>query len=388
MPVLPEWINYHFPTKIHFETDCAYKVGTFVKNFGNRILLVSTQREMENIEELQVIRNSLEKYADGVILYDDIEDRATISDIDTATYFARITNSDCVVAYGSFETLNAAKAISLLAPNAMFAEEAIIQKKQILKNPLPLIVIPTEPVLGNECSPFFTVLDDSDSSRKYISHENLFPSLIITDPKISLHMSSIEIAKTGVAILASAVDSILSKYSNEMTNSSALRAIELVSKNILLATKDPRNITAKSAIFYASLLAGMAQSVSSLGLCYALSLASENLTNLDIFQAMSILLPHVMEYNLTTSAGKYVLIAKALDEDVSNISIIEAAIKAVEGIRKIYLELRIPQRLSEYEVKKMELPGIASLASTFPFLDSLPRELPRNEIETILIAAY
>ncbi|EMP06479.1 alcohol dehydrogenase, iron-dependent domain protein [Leptospira interrogans serovar Pyrogenes str. 200701872] len=103
---------------------------------------------------------------------------------------------------------------------------------------------------------------------------------------------------------------------------------------------------------------------------------------------MSILLPHVMEYNLTSSAGKYVMIARALDEDITNISVIEAAIKAVEGIRKIFIELKIPQRLSEYEVRKMDLPSIANLAASFPFLDSLPRELPKNEIETILIAAF
>lgn len=201
-------------------------------------------------------------------------------------------------------------------------------------------------------------------------------------------MSSTETAKTGIAILSAAVDSILSKYANEITSSTALRAIELISKNIVPAIREPRNLGPKNSIYAASLLAGIAQSTSSLGLCYALSLAVTTVTSLDIFQAMSILLPHVMEYNLTSSAGKYVMIARALDEDVSNISVIEAAIKAVEGIRKIYLELRIPQRLSEYEVKKIDLPGIATLAATYPFLDCLPRELPKNEIETILVAAF
>ena len=65
--------------------------------------------------------------------------------------------------------------------------------------------------------------------------------------------------------------------------------------------------------------------------------------------------PYIMEYNLTTSANKYVMIARALDEDTSDISVIEAAIKAVEGIRKIYIELKIPPRLSEYEVKKKRI---------------------------------
>ncbi|MCZ8155405.1 MAG: iron-containing alcohol dehydrogenase [Leptospira sp.] len=388
MPVLPEWINFQFSPKIHFEIDCGYKLGSFVKNIGTRVVLIATQRELENAEELSIIKTSLEKHSEGVIIYDDIVDRVHFKDLDSAAHFLRISNADCVVAYGSFESINAGKASALLATNDLFAEEMMNGKKQLKRRGLPVIVVPTKPLLGNECAPFFSIIDDRDKNRKYFSHEWCFPELIVSDPKIGAGMSSSETAKTGIAILSAAVDSILSKYANEITSSSALRAIELISKNIVPAIREPRNLSPKNSIYAASLLAGIAQSTSSLGLCYALSLSVCTITNLDIFQAMSILLPHVMEYNLTSSAGKYVMIARALDEDVTNISVIEAAIKAVEGIRKIYLELKIPQRLSEYEVKKIDLPSIATLAATYPFLDSLPRELPKNEIETILVAAF
>ncbi len=343
---------------------------------------------MENQDELTIVKTSLEKHCDGVIVYDDIVDIPSYKDLDSASYFARIANANCIVVYGSFESINAGKAISILATNDGFAEEIFSGKKPIKHPPLPLVIIPTRPVMGNEVSPFFSVIDDKDRNRKYFANELIFPKLVICDPKISIGLSSSDIAKTGIAILSASVDSILSKFSNDLTSSNALRAIELVSKNIVPAIRDLKSIAGKSSLYSASLLTGIAQSVSSLGLCYALSLSATNITNLDIFQSMAILLPHVMEYNLTSSAGKYVLIAKALDEDVSNISVIEAAIKAVEGIRKIYLELKIPQRLSEYEVKKIDLPGIATLASTYSFLDSLPRELPKNEIETILVAAF
>lgn len=388
MPVLPDWVHYTIPTKIHTEVDCSYKVGTFVKNIGSRAILICTQSELENTDELTIIKTSLEKQLDGLIFYDDIEKTPTYKDLDTAAYFARISNANCIIAYGGFESINAAKALSILATNDSFAEELITTKGKVKKQPLPLVVIASRPVLGHELSPFFSLLDENNNIRKYFAHEWLFPALVVVDGKLSLGLSSQEIAKTGIAILSSAIDSMLSRFSNELTLSNALRAIELVSKNIIPATRDPKAIPFRQNLAHASILSGMAQSMSSLGLCYALSLSCLALTDLDIYQAMGILLPHVMEYNLTSSAGKYVMVAKALDEDVSNISIIEAAIKAVEGIRKIYLELRIPQRLSEFDVKKINLPGIASLAANYPFLDSLPRELPKNEIETILVAAF
>ncbi|TGK46187.1 iron-containing alcohol dehydrogenase [Leptospira gomenensis] len=388
MPILPDWVNFTFPPKIHFEADCGYKVGNFVKNIGSRTVIFSTQQELENMDELSIIKTSLEKHIDGVILYDDIVKEPTLEELDTAAYFAKIANADCIIGYGSFESISMAKLIALLVTNDIFAEEMLNDKKAKLKNPLPLILIPTHPVFGLECAPVSTVLLGEEKIVKYFSHELLFPELIIADPKISSFMSSTDVSKVGVGILAAAVDTILSKFSTELTVSSALRAIELLQKNLIPSIRDPKNLNYKNGLYAASLLTGIAQSSSSLGLCFALSLASSNITNLDIFQSMSILLPHVMEYNLTSSAGKYVMIARALDEDITNISVIEAAIKAVEGIRKIFIELKIPQRLSEYEVRKIDLPLIANLAASFPFLDSLTRELPKNENETILVAAF
>lgn len=388
MVVFADWVNFHFPSKVHLEVDCSYKVGNYIRDIGNRIVIITTQSEMKNTGELSVIKSSIEKNADGVIIYDDIESETTLKDLDTAAHFARQSQANCIIAYGSYDSINAAKCASLLATNDMFAEDLILGQQSPINPPLPLVIIPIMPLMGLECAPFCTIADNRDRQRKYFSHPGLFPELVISDAKIGLHLTASDISKIAISVLAAAIDTILSKYANELTIATTVRAIELVYKNILISIRDPKNLVAKHAIFSASVLTGISQSVTSLGLCFALSLATISLTKLDIFQAMSILLPHVLEYNLTASAGKYVMVARALDEDITDISVIEAAIRAVEGVRKIYTELRIPQKLSEYDVKKADLSSIAALAISFPFLESLQRELPKNEIETILIAAY
>ncbi|EMG22885.1 hypothetical protein LEP1GSC150_3066 [Leptospira interrogans serovar Copenhageni str. LT2050] len=65
MPILPDWVHYTFPPKIHFEADCGYKVGNFVKNIGSRTVIFSTQQELENMDELSVIKTSLENISMG-----------------------------------------------------------------------------------------------------------------------------------------------------------------------------------------------------------------------------------------------------------------------------------------------------------------------------------
>lgn len=391
MPVLQDWVNFHFPSKVHLEFDCIAKSGNFVKHIGSRFLLVTTQKEMQNTNELYALKKSIESNSEGIIIYDDIKENAGFKQLDTVSHFARQAQVNCIIGYGSYESINIAKVVSVLASNDLFAEELILQKqsKKPRKKSLPLITIPTMPLMGIECSPFCTIPVDMDDVKvKYLSSPDLFPELIISDAKIGMHMSTTDIAKTATSTLAAAVDTLLSRYANDITNSSSLRAIELVGKNIVNAVRDPKNMPARNSIYAASILVGISQSVSSLGLCFAIALAASSLTKMDVFQAMSILLPHIMEYHLTTAANRYVMIARALEENTSEMSVIEAAIKAVEGIRKIYFELKIPQKLSEFEVKKKDLPNIATSTMNMPFLDSLQKELPRNEIETILVAAY
>ena len=77
-----------------------------------------------------------------------------------------------------------------------------------------------------------------------------------------------------------------------------------------------------------------------------------------------------------------------MGKEVRDITVIEAAIKAVEAIRKLEADTDTPQRLSNYEVSKSQFKEISNLAMRYPFIKNTPRALNDNEIETILIAAY
>jgi alcohol dehydrogenase class IV len=95
-----------------------------------------------------------------------------------------------------------------------------------------------------------------------------------------------------------------------------------------------------------------------------------------------------MEYSLTSSANKYVQIAKAFGEDTSNITVVEAAIKAIEGVRKLLYDLKIPQKLSDLELDKDELYNAAKIARSYEFLHFLPRPVSQEDLYNILLSAY
>ncbi|MCE9597736.1 MAG: iron-containing alcohol dehydrogenase [Spirochaetia bacterium] len=383
-----EWVHYQFPPRIFIEKNATHKIGTLVKEVGNRVLLVALKSELSNPDELAVIKTSLDKYTAGCILYDDMATRPGHKELDTAAHFAKQSRADIVVAYGGRDSFHAAKAIALLCKNDVFTEDLPHAPQPLKKNPLPVAHVPAAPSMGEESSPVFSVYNPETRSVFFSADWRLFPSIIFVDPNITSALNEGELSRAGAANLAASIESILSRKANDITTSIALRSLDLVQKNLQLVMKEPNNIAARTNVSLASVLCGMAHSNSMLGICYSIASATNLLTGLEFHLAMALLLPHVMEYNLTTSAGRYVQIARALDEDIKDITVIEAAIKAVEGVRKNYLELKIPQRLSEFEIAKEDLPEIADLAYRIPMVKNSPRDLDKNEIETILIAAY
>jgi alcohol dehydrogenase class IV len=135
-------------------------------------------------------------------------------------------------------------------------------------------------------------------------------------------------------------------------------------------------------------MSGIAFSVSLYSTSLAIALAVASFYKIDIELIMNIAISHVMEYNLSSSTGKYVQIAKVMGEDCRDATVIEAAIKAVEGIRKAQSEYGLAQKLSEFKVNKNDFKSIAKIAAAYNLNDNSPKSLNAGEIEAILVSAY
>ncbi len=383
-----EWSQFYFPSRIHFDRGSLGEIGRMVKDLGNRAIIVSVQSENTNLSSIDNIKRSLDGHISGSIVYDDLINRPNFAELDTAAHFTKQSKADIIVAVGSMHTFNTARAMAILSTNEVFAADLPSTALPLKRNPLPIVNVPLIPSMGEETSCMMTAYDAPGNTLIQIRDYRLFPNLVVIDPALNTTAPESEMGRASAAAIASSIESILTKASNEITSTISLRALSLISQNIMIYSKDHGNTTARNNMCMASLLAGMAQNSSGLGICYALSTAISSLTELNFYLAMGILLPHVMDFNLTVSAGRYIQISRSLDEDIKDITVIEAAIKAVEGVRKIYTELNLPQRLSDFEIRKADLRSIADLAMGLAVIKNAMRDVDRSELETILISAY
>ena len=96
------------------------------------------------------------------------------------------------------------------------------------------------------------------------------------------------------------------------------------------------------------------------------------------------MLPQFMEFNLTSASGKYVQIARLLGEDTSEISVLEAAIKAVEKVRFFVEDFNLPHKLNDLGFEEINTDEVWSIFSRFEETNHLPRAIGKGELQTIL----
>ena len=75
--------------------------------------------------------------------------------------------------------------------------------------------------------------------------------------------------------------------------------------------------------------------------------------------ANALFLPYVMSYNRIACRKKYAKVAALLGERVDDLSLDEAAQKAVDSVRRLTVEVRIPQKLRELDIPEKELSSLA-----------------------------
>lgn len=380
--------DFHLPTEIYIRPDILNDIVSITKKFGSRPIIVTTTADLEIFHaEISRMASNFKQAGTPCIIYDELPGDPNTEEIDTAVSFTNKTNADIIIGFGGIEAINSSKAIALLSNNYLFCHD-LFENAKVKEKPLKLLTMPIQPVFGFEIAPLFFMNEIHNQTKKVYFNYSLYPTASIIDPTLSLQISEEKAMKNSISTLAISTESVISTNNNNIINTYALKSIDLIFRNLPVAYRETQNTSPRTFLSTASVMSGIAFSVSYLSVTLAISLAIASKTDMALESAMAIILPHIMEFNLTTSPGKYVQMSKVMGEDVKDITVIEAAIKAVEAIRKLEADIDIPQRLSNYDISKSLFKEISSLAVSYPFIKNTPRALNEEEIETILIAAY
>lgn len=290
---------------------------------------------------------------------------------------------DAILAIGGGSAIDAAKAVAILVSNGGKIQD--YEGVDKIMRPLPpMIAAPSTAGSGSEVSQFCIVVDSSRKIKMSIISKSLVPDICISDPHLLASVDSRLTAYTGMDTLTHAIEAYVSVAATSFTDVHALNAIRLVAQYLPASVASESNIEAKQAMAMASIHGGLAFSNAILGLVHAITHQLGGLLDMPHGQANAILLPYVMKFNLISSVDRYRDIAEALGEEVRKMTRREAALSAIEAVRKLASDVGIPERLSEVGLDASHIPQLSAYAVQDACVITNPRDVTVEDVEQIL----
>ncbi|MGD1975559.1 MAG: iron-containing alcohol dehydrogenase [Desulfobacterales bacterium] len=217
-----------------------------------------------------------------------------------------------------------------------------------------------------------------------IVSQYLFPSTALLDPELTLGLPAHVTAATGMDALIHAVEAFTSKNATTISDMLARQAMQLIAKNLRTAYADGSNLEARSNMLEGSLLAGMAFCTAGVTAVHAFAYPIGAEFHIPHGVANSIMLAPVMEFNKLGNLERFGEIAGYLGENTSGLSVRHAACAAVEAMRTLATDLKIPDHLSDFGIQDKDIPELAAgVMKVTRLLANNPRELTQKDAEAI-----
>jgi alcohol dehydrogenase class IV len=312
-------------------------------------------------------------------------------DHEVAAGCAAYTASGCdvLVAVGGGSSMDAAKAIAVLATAGQGARIADYAGVGKVAGPLPpMVMVPTTGGSGSDVSQFCVVTDTSRRLKVTIGARSLVPDISVTDPRTLTTVPDDITAYTAIDVLSHAIESYLSKAASFLTDDHALAAVHGVCEHLLPALERPAAVGPREGLARASLRAGMAFSNALLGATHAISHQIGGLTDLPHGLLNAILLPHVMEFNASVAADRLADVANAMGLRTGLMTPDEAADAAIQTVRAFSGKAGLPTTLRELGVELGQLGDVAVNALGDAYIVTNPRPVGEADVLAICQAAW
>jgi alcohol dehydrogenase len=201
-------------------------------------------------------------------------------------------------------------------------------------------------------------------------------------------------AATGIDAMVHAIEAYTSKHrKNPLSDMLARQALQLLSGSIVTAVNNGSDLAARSDMLLGALLAGQAFANAPVAAVHALAYPLGGHFHIPHGLSNSLVLPHVMRFNLEQAAPLYAELAPLIMGGASSVqrpgSAASVSAKLIEWLEQLIDAVGLPARLRDCGVTEESLPQLASDALLQQrLLINNPREVTEADALTIYRAAY
>lgn len=328
------------------------------------------------------------------LLFSDIPVDSSLDVVNRIAGLYREAGCDSIVAVGGGSVIDTAKGVRLVLSQDKDDILALSGVENLtLGRHIPFIVAPTTAGTGSECTGVAVIRNDAQGVKMEFLSPFVEPDVAVLDVRMTLRLPARATAGTGMDALVHAIEACTCLQNNPLSYAHGVSAIRLITANLIEATRNGSNAEARLAMALAATQAGIAFSNSMVGAVHAIGHALGGVCHVPHAEAMNILLPHVMRFNLSHAAASYAELlpyvigwenAAAVPADKRA----ERLIAEVERLAETLQQLSgLPRRLSEVGVQEAMFAPIAEGAVNDGALIVNPRSMDEEQVISLLRCA-
>ena len=337
---------------IRFGAGSVAQLPEVIAGLGTSKVFIITDPGVANAGVLAQVEAILKSAGIQNAAFTEIKPNPTTTLIDTAAKAAVAFGADCLIALGGGSSLDSSKGVALVAANPTFSSAQFNYSITPDHPAIPIIAIPTTAGTGSETNNWGVIDDPIKQCKFYVGDASTTPAAVILDPELTLGLPPRPTAGTGIDALTHAIESLTSKGRSPISAAYAHEAIKLISRSLPTAVRDGNNVDARGDMLVGAHLAGLALTLSGLGLVHGIAHSVSAHVGAAHGEALAAVLAEVMEFNSTSVADIYATVG-------NDMGVKADAKSAIDAVRGLADDINIRFALGHYGVKADMVDGIA-----------------------------
>lgn len=378
--------SFTIPQNIVVGAGSLKRLPELAKNLKKSKAYIISGPHLEKIGMVDKCREALKAAGIESDAFTQTEGNPSTDTVAKAAEGFKSSNADFIVAFGGGSPLDVAKAVAVIASYGGNITDYEGGGK--VPGPvIPMIAIPTTAGTGSEVTSFSVITDHSRNYKLTVVSNYLLPAYAILDPELITTVPKNTAAACGIDAMVHALEAFISKAASPFSDLFAKEALRLIGTSIRDYVLDRSNLEACEAMLTGSLFAGIAFSHARLGDVHAMSHPVSAYFDVAHSVANAVLLPTIVDYNMTYASEKYKYIydcicEKPLDDDSFTPEMLAAEIRVLND------ELGIPSSLSEVGVDSSLFDKMADDAMKSGNILVNPRPTTKKDILALYAQAF
>ena len=379
--------HFRVATSVHLGNGCSANLISAVRGLGARRVTVVTDPGVRATGIIERLITPLGSAGIAVDIDDSVRANPRDTDCEIGADRAKDYGSDLVIAIGGGSPIDQAKTIAMLITNGGVATDWQMHRP-FDADPLPLIAIPTTAGTGSEVTTVAVITDTRRMFKMTLGDPRMAPAISFVDPELTVSVPRGTTAATGMDALTHAIECYTCTLHNPVSDAMALEAMRMIAGNLVAVVDDGSNLTAREAMMYGSLIAGMAFGNTDVGAVHCISEAIGGLYDTPHGVANSVFLPWVFTFNKDADVTRHANVAECLGIPREGRSDAAMAAAAAENLADLAERIGIPRFADLPGVDPVDFDRLAEASEANGSTPSNARPIATADYRRILDEAY